>query len=87
MVLHVLFPDQIKNIKKEGLWPQEFQDATIEEPKKQQQEENEGELDEYLVNSNHVYAQEESDSDSEDEDNEEDDDNEDEENEWFRTNL
>jgi len=80
MVLHVLFPDQIKNIKKEGLWPQEFQDAPIEEPKKQQQEDDEGELDEYLVNSNHVYAQEESDSDDEDEDNEDDDDDEDEEN-------
>jgi len=71
MVLHVLFPDQIKNIKKEGLWPNEFQDAPIEEPKREQLP-GEDEEDEYLVNPNHGWAaQEESESD-EDEDEDED---------------
>eukprot|EP01114_Cavostelium_apophysatum_P005247 TRINITY_DN1601_c0_g1_i1.p1 TRINITY_DN1601_c0_g1~~TRINITY_DN1601_c0_g1_i1.p1 ORF type:complete len:176 (-),score=31.18 TRINITY_DN1601_c0_g1_i1:71-598(-) len=27
MVQHVLFPDQIKNIKKEGLWPMPFEES------------------------------------------------------------
>jgi len=73
MVLHVLFPDQIKNIKKEGLWPKEFEDLPIEEAKKERREEEEV-IDEYLVNSNHPYAQDESNSEGDDEEDEDDED-------------
>jgi len=72
LVQHILFPDQIKNIKKEGLWPIEFQEvlpvssnggvSSVIQGKQRHEYDDE----EFLTNPNHKVIEEESESEEED---------------------
>jgi len=68
MVQHILFPDQIKYLKNESLWPKEFgvespvQEAKPNVSKKTNEEEEED--DDLFVNPNHLAVAEESESES-----------------------
>jgi probable RNA-binding protein EIF1AD len=71
IVEHVLFPDHIKAIQQEGLWPSEFE---VESPKEPEQVDflpsSDEENDEVFINPNRRYLEEEI---SEEEENDEED--------------
>jgi len=78
LVEHAFFPDQIKYLKREKLWPQEFMDPSVEEPSpslsdsKDEGLDSEVEDDDLVANPNHK-AVEESESEEEEDEEEEDD--------------
>jgi len=83
VVHHILFPDQVKHLKDQNLWPTQFNIPEIplpvtqpKEPKAKKQmedeeEEEEEQLDDYFVNSNHRLVGGESESEEEEEEEQE----------------